>query len=40
MIAETIGIHHSTVYREIEWGTVHETYDPEYAEKKYQENSD
>lgn len=36
-IAETIGVHHSTVYREIERGTVNETYDPEYAEKKYQE---
>lgn len=40
LIAETIGVHHSTVYREIERGTVNETYDPEYAEKKYQGNND
>lgn len=35
-IAESIGVHHSTVYREIERGNVNGKYDPDYAEEQYQ----
>lgn len=35
-IAESIGVHHSTIYREIERGNVSGNYDPDYAEEQYQ----
>lgn len=35
-IAEIIGVHHSTIYREINRGTVKGQYNPEYAETQYQ----
>lgn len=35
-IANLIGVHHSTIYREIEKGTIDGVYNPEYAESQYQ----
>lgn len=35
-IAEMIGVHHSTIYREIDRGTINGTYDPDYSEEQYQ----
>lgn len=39
-IAERLGVHLSTVYREIKRGTAPQTdeYDPDYAERRYQVN--
>lgn len=34
-IAELLGIHAATVYREIDRGTLNGTYDPNYAEQQY-----
>ena len=36
-IAESIGVHTSTIYREIDRGTVNGHYDPTAAEEAYQE---
>lgn len=35
-IADLIGVHHSTVYREIDRGTINGIYDPDYSEEQYQ----
>lgn len=35
-IADNIGVHHSTIYREIDRGNVNGQYDPDYAEEQYQ----
>lgn len=35
-IADKIGVHHSTVYREIDRGMVNGVYDPDYSEEQYQ----
>jgi len=37
VIADEIGVHHSTIYREIERGSVNGIYDPDFAEQQYQE---
>lgn len=36
-IAESIGVHTSTIYREIDRGTVNGHYDPTAAEEAYQD---
>lgn len=35
-IADMIGVHHSTIYREIDRGMIDGKYDPDYAEEQYQ----
>lgn len=34
-IADRIGVHRSTIYNEIDRGTIDGTYNPEYAEERY-----
>lgn len=36
-IATKIGVHRSTIYREIDRGTIDGVYNPEYAEERYQQ---